>query len=98
MRILFGFALLMAACSDTTSSGGDAGVDLSAPDLQVVCSGGTCSNIKHLVVVIQENHTFDSYFGKYCTATTGSNPTCNTGPACCEAGPLKDPGTNMDPI
>jgi phospholipase C len=52
-----------------------------------LASGQTTSNVKHLVVVVLENHTFDSYFGHYCTAPTGSNPTCTTGPACCEAGP-----------
>jgi phospholipase C len=52
-----------------------------------LASGQTTSNVKHLVVVVLENHTFDSYFGDYCTAPTGSNPACNTGPACCEAGP-----------
>jgi phospholipase C len=52
-----------------------------------LASGQTTSNVKHLVVVVLENHTFDSYFGDYCTAATGSNPTCTTGPACCEAGP-----------
>jgi phospholipase C len=56
----------------------------------------TASNIKHLVVVVQENHSFDNYFAEYCTAATGSQPTCNTGPACCETGPAKDPGTDGD--
>jgi phospholipase C len=54
---------------------------------------GPCpaSKIDHLVVVIQETHTFDNYFGRYCTAPTGSAPTCTDGPACCEAGPAQDP-------
>ena len=47
--------------------------------------------MKHVVVVVQENHTFDNHFGRYCTAPSGSNPTCNTGPACCEAAPASDP-------
>jgi phospholipase C len=55
----------------------------------------TASNIKHLVVLIQENHSFDSYFAAYCTAATGSNPTCTTGPSCCETAPSKDPGSGM---
>jgi phospholipase C len=65
----------------------DGGVDAS-----VGCSG-PCpqSAVKYLVVIVQENHTFDNHFGRYCTAATGSNPTCNTGPACCEAGPAMDP-------
>jgi phospholipase C len=42
-------------------------------------------------VIVQENHTFDTYFGKYCQAATDSNPTCTDGPACCEAGPTHEP-------
>jgi phospholipase C len=49
------------------------------------------SAIEHLVLIVQENHTFDNYFGLYCTATTGSNPSCTTGPACCETAPATDP-------
>jgi phospholipase C len=49
------------------------------------------SAIKHVVIIVQENHTFDDHFGGYCTATPGSNPTCNVGPACCEAMPAADP-------
>src|SRR5580693_2033962 len=63
---------------------GDTGVDAGPP-----CDGGSC--IQHLVVIVQENHTFDNHFGGYCTATPGSNPTCNDGPACCEAMPATDP-------
>jgi phospholipase C len=47
--------------------------------------------VNHLVLVLQENHTFDNYFARYCTAAAGSKPTCSTGPACCEAGPAHDP-------
>lgn len=67
----------------------------SSPSLPAEDDGcaGPCpqSSIKHLVVVIQENHTFDDHFGAYCTAPPGSNPTCNDGPACCEAMPATDP-------
>src|SRR6185312_9642401 len=54
---------------------------------------GPCpiSKIDHVVVVVQENHTFDNYFARWCTAPAGSAPTCTTGPACCEAGPATDP-------
>jgi phospholipase C len=67
----------------------DAGADVPQ---NTMCTG-VCptTNIKHLVVIVQENHTFDNHFGAYCTATAGSNPTCNTGPACCEAMPATDP-------
>jgi phospholipase C len=59
---------------------------------------GTASNIKHVVIVIQENISFDAYFATYCQAPTGSNPTCTAGSACCEAGPATDPGTGMGPV
>ena len=49
------------------------------------------SNIHHVVIIVQENHTFDSYFGRYCTATPGSNPACTDGPSCCEAAPATEP-------
>jgi phospholipase C len=60
------------------------------------CAGGVCtrSAIEHVVVIVQENHSFDSYFGRYCTAPTGSSPSCTDGPACCEAGPALDPAGN----
>src|SRR5579884_52424 len=49
------------------------------------------SNIRHVVVIEQENHTFDNYFGSYCTAPAGSNPSCTAGPSCCEAAPAREP-------
>jgi phospholipase C len=58
-----------------------------------VADAPSATDIKHVVVIIQENHTFDNHFGRYCTAPTGSNPTCTTGGACCEAAPMNDPGT-----
>src|SRR5206468_7256000 len=44
---------------------------------------GTCpvSKIDHLVVIVQENHTFDNYFGRYCGTVTSD----------CEAAPATDP-------
>ena len=47
--------------------------------LQGVC---TASKIEHVVLIVQENHTFDNYFGKYCTAPSGSPPACTNGRAC----------------
>jgi phospholipase C len=96
-------ALLPVACSSSSSSpatpgpdGGGGGTD--AADAGTTEGGGqeaggpaTQSKIEHLVIIVQENHTFDTYFGKYCTAATGSNPTCTTGPSCCEAAPATDP-------
>jgi phospholipase C len=68
-------------------SGPDAG---PAPD-SLDAATSTSSNIRHVVVVVQENHTFDAYFGRYCTAPAGSNPSCTTGPSCCEAAPATEP-------
>jgi phospholipase C len=95
MRTLnFAVAVALVACKSSTP--------MSSPDMamMVACPGGVCptqSNIKHVIIVVQENHTFDNYFGKYCTAATGSAPTCTTGPACCEAGPAHDP-TGASPV
>lgn len=58
-------------------------------------SVGRCHppNIEHVVLVVQENHTFDSYFGHYCTAAAHSDPTCTTGRSCCEGAPTSVSGT-----
>ncbi|MEO6771603.1 MAG: alkaline phosphatase family protein [Kofleriaceae bacterium] len=79
MRVTF-LMILLAACGGTPTR---------APG----SCDGPCplSKIDHLVVIIQENHTFDNYFGRYCTAAPGSAPTCTDGPSCCEAGPAQDP-------
>jgi len=63
----------------------------SAPTRTPGSCDGPCpaSPIDHLVIVIQENHTFDNYFGHYCTGAAGV--TCTTGPGCCEAGPALEP-------
>ncbi len=55
------------------------------------CPAGTGMGVGHVVIVIQENHTFDTYFGRWCTAAPGSNPSCTSGPSCCEAGPAMEP-------
>ncbi len=75
-----------AGGADTSISPSDAGSD--APTV-ASCDGGSC--IQHVVILVQENHTFDTHFGGYCTAAPGSNPTCNIGPACCEKMPATDP-------
>jgi phospholipase C len=55
----------------------------------------TASKIKHLVLIVQENHSFDAYFGNYCTGT--NNPSCTTGPSCCEAGQKSYSGISPPP-
>lgn len=47
------------------------------------------SNIEHIIILISENHSFDSIYGRYCKAPTFSKPKCNFGPECCEAAPTK---------
>jgi len=89
------------ACSTSSEShppGGDGGVTETGGGHEgSPGDAATGPKIAHLVVVIQENHTFDAYFGRWCTAPTGSAPTCTTGPACCEAGPVQDLGSSSTP-
>jgi len=75
----------LAACGGGGSGGGGGGSQ-------------TASKIEHVIVVIQENISFDNYFGTYCQAPTGSNPTCTQGPGCCEAAPATDPGSGATPL
>lgn len=63
----------------------------SAPAVTPDAGRAARSNIQHVIVISQENHSFDNYFGRYCTAPAGSNPTCTDGPACCEAAPATEP-------
>ncbi|MFO0760371.1 MAG: alkaline phosphatase family protein [Byssovorax sp.] len=75
----------------STGGGGQGGGEAPIP----VCKdpGGETgqSHIAHVVIILQENHSFDNYFGHYCTAKAASNPSCNTGPSCCEGVPEKEP-------
>jgi phospholipase C len=80
---------VLAACKSTTT----------APPGDDACSGPCpSSSIKHVVIVIQENHTFDDHFGGYCAALAGSNPACNNGPGCCEAMPATDPAGTVPTV
>jgi phospholipase C len=101
LRLLACAGLFLLGCdnkSNNNSMDMAMGADLAPLPL---CTGDDCttmSSIKHVVVVIQENHTFDTYFGKYCTAAVGSSPTCNTGPSCCEQMPATDTTSGMAPV
>ncbi len=86
----------IAACACQPEPGGlpdGEASDGALADAGSIECAGPCpaSAVKYLVVVIQENHTFENHFGRYCTAATGSNPSCSAGPTCCEAGPATDP-------
>ncbi|KAI8894288.1 hypothetical protein BC833DRAFT_237010 [Globomyces pollinis-pini] len=61
-------------------------VTVTIPKYTCRPKGETASSIKHVITIISENHSFDSYFGKYCRAPVGSRPTCTTGRDCCEMG------------
>jgi phospholipase C len=85
-------AALIAACGDGHKGVRDAaGGDAASADTAVPDAPATRSKIEHLVVIVLEDQTFETHFGQYCTAPTGSNPTCTVGPACCEAAPAHDP-------
>jgi phospholipase C len=81
------------SCVDTDSDSANCGACGKACGTGEECHAGRCAgrNIRHVVLIVEENHTFDSYFGKYCTAPAGSNPTCTSGPACCEGAPATEP-------
>src|SRR3954452_12407201 len=84
--------LLVFGCDNGTKGSMDMAMSPAMAPLPL-CTGDDCmttSSIKHVVIVVQENHTFDTYFGKYCTAAAGSSPTFNAGPACCEAMPAME--------
>jgi phospholipase C len=91
MRALAGVAVTAALAGCTEADGPHAG-----PSSTGVTPGPAraVSAIQHIVVIVQENHTFDNYFATYCQAPVGSNPTCTDGPSCCEAGPGSVPGAS----
>ncbi len=47
----------------------------------------TSSALEHIIILIPENHSSYSIYGRYCKAPTGSKPNCNEGPNCCEEAP-----------
>ncbi len=81
-------------CADLQSADRDCGACGNACPQGQFCVAGACtqSAIRHVVLIVEENHTFDTYFGLYCTAAAGSSPTCTTGAACCEGAPALEPG------
>lgn len=81
------------ACLDPTEDDANCGACGHTCSGGEHCAAGQCraSNIQHVVLIVQENHTFDSYFGDYCQAPAGSEPSCTQGPACCERAPDVEP-------
>ncbi|KAI8614441.1 phosphoesterase family-domain-containing protein, partial [Chytriomyces sp. MP71] len=66
-------------------------VTVQSPKFTCRPKGDAASNIKNVIIILSENHSFDSYFGRYCTAPFGSKPNCNVGPRCCETASV-EPG------
>src|SRR4051812_36076419 len=81
----------IALAAETHGSCGANGLACGACAGSAYCDtgSGACrpSRIEHVVLIVQENHSFDSYFGRYCGAAAGSNPECTVGRRCCEAAP-----------
>jgi len=88
-----GQASCNGTCIDVTHDDANCGACATTCTGGLHCAASTCqaSKIEHVVLIVQENHTFDAYFGRYCTAPAGSNPTCTTGPSCCERAPDTEP-------
>lgn len=88
-----GQAFCGGACIDASRDDANCGACGTTCAGGMHCAASTCqaSKIQHVVLIVQENHSFDAYFGRYCTAPAGSNPTCTEGPACCERAPDTEP-------
>ena len=88
-----GQALCDGKCIGVTEDDANCGACANACKGAQHCAMAVCqeSKIQHVVLIVEENHTFDSYFGRWCQAASGSNPTCTKGAACCERAPDKEP-------
>ena len=88
-----GQAFCGGTCIDVTHDDAHCGACTTVCANAQHCAGSVCqeSKIKHVVLVVMENHSFDAYFGRYCQAKAGSEPTCTAGPDCCEGAPDREP-------
>jgi phospholipase C len=87
-RTWLGVAPLLLACQSTPTTP-PAGSAPDPADIAALAAWKSATPIRHVVVIVEENHTFDSYFGRYCTGAAGVS--CTTGPSCCEAAPTSVP-------
>ncbi|KAJ3234060.1 hypothetical protein HDU81_001758 [Chytriomyces hyalinus] len=62
-----------------------ASVQVTVTPVKAECRAKPASSIEHVILIVSENHSFDSYFGNYCQAAPGTFPTCNEGRKCCAA-------------
>jgi phospholipase C len=93
IECMAGQSMCNGSCVDTTVDDDNCGGCGHTCSGETHCGAGFCqlSPIRHVVLIVQENHTFDSYFGRYCQAPAHSNPSCTNGRACCEAAPATEP-------
>jgi phospholipase C len=67
---------------------------LTMPGVAQAARGpSTRTAIKHVVVIVQENHTFDNYFANYCERRVD-----NKRRPVCDGGPSTYPGTTTAPV
>ena len=67
---------------------------LTLPGVAQAARGpSTRSAIKHVVVIVQENHTFDNYFANYCERRVETKRQ-----RACDGGPTTYPGTTTAPV
>ena len=91
----FPLLILLSACGSDPDpiSGGDAGGDAAA-DVVVEAAPPPPlpKNIQHVVVIVQENHTFDAYFGHYLQGARGLEPHLQrAAPTAARARPTRSP-------
>jgi phospholipase C len=87
--LALGIALLVAACSSSTSTtvpNPRAGAPTSPPP-GAPAAAGTIHVIQHVIVIMQENRSFDTYFGTYPGAD--GIPMANGQPSVCVADPAR---------
>lgn len=89
------YVLSWLLLTGTACSSEDMAVEPPADGGTINTDGGSpasrwpASAIRHVVIIVEENHTFDSYFGRYCKGPAGIS--CDQGPSCCEAAPATQP-------
>src|SRR5947209_2699648 len=67
---------------------------LTTPGVAQAARGpSTRTAIKHVVVIVQENHTFDNYFANYCEGRVDTKRRRE-----CDGGPSTYPGTTTAPV
>src|SRR5215469_17384492 len=79
---IVGATLLLCGCGGSDSSGGSSSpasgstppAPPTTPTASIQDTIATATPIKHIVIIYQENNSFDHYFGTYPVAGNPSNP------------------------